>query len=161
MRSGRLEQVQRSFSQVSPCLSVQLISAHSSLSRAVICCRIGISCRPDRCPASLGLHASSDRALTTFCYGEASLCWVEVFFLGTLFPCLVIAFDFASLSGERELQWFKHGYLVTNIYWAPLPARCCLSHSGDNGILAERKAWAKAHSLYSTCVQKNRAKSFC
>lgn len=30
MRAGRLEQVQRSFSQVSPYLSVQLISAHSS-----------------------------------------------------------------------------------------------------------------------------------
>ena len=30
MRSGRLEQVQRSFAQVSPRLSVQLISAHSS-----------------------------------------------------------------------------------------------------------------------------------
>lgn len=32
------------------------------------------SCRPDRCPASLDLDASSERALTILCCGKATLC---------------------------------------------------------------------------------------
>lgn len=74
MRSGKLEQV-RSFSQVCPCLSVQLTRAHSSLKQGPDLLRNwNQSCRADRCPASLGLYASSDRALTTPCCGKASLC---------------------------------------------------------------------------------------
>lgn len=74
MRSGKLEEV-RSFSQVCPCLSVQLTSAHSSLKQGSDLLRNwNQSCRADRCPASLVLDASSDRALTTLCCGKASLC---------------------------------------------------------------------------------------
>lgn len=90
--------MQRSFSQVSPCLFVQLTNARSSHKQGSdLLQNWNQSCRPDRCPASLGLHASSDRALTTLSVGKLlSVKWrsfsLELYSLVLLLPLLLPLF---------------------------------------------------------------------
>lgn len=141
MRSGRLEQVQRSFSQVSPCLSVHLISAHSSPKQGSdLLQNWNQSCRPDRCPASLGLHASSDRALTTSAMGKLLYDkWrsfsLELRSLVLLLPLILPLCLVRGYCSDLNMALLSPTYTEH-----PLCARCCLSHLGDNGILAERRA---------------------